>query len=110
MKMTDKEAMSPSTEDAIKYLEGMIFPQDFSPSTLRAVAVNKMAIAALLAQLERDNPKPLTLSIEAAADAIDLIERHGGCPPNKDCAEKQDCRKCYIEWLTSRLAPKEAQS
>ena len=52
MKMTDKDAMSPSTEDAIKYLGGMIFPQDFSPSTLRAVAVNEMAIAALRAQLE----------------------------------------------------------
>ncbi|MGL6015256.1 MAG: hypothetical protein ACRCZU_04065 [Selenomonadaceae bacterium] len=69
-----------------------------------------IALSALREKLERDNPKPLTLSIEAAADAIDLIERHGGCPPNKDCAEKQDCRKCYIEWLTSRLAPKEAQS
>lgn len=67
-----------------------------------------IALSALREKLERDNPKPLTLSIEAAADAIDLIERNGGCPPNKDCAEKQDCHKCYIEWLTSRLTPKEA--
>jgi hypothetical protein len=42
-----QRAMNPTLEEAIRYLKGMLFPQDFSPSTLKAVAVNKMAIAAL---------------------------------------------------------------
>ena len=46
-------AANPTIEEAIKYLEGMIFTQDFSPSTLRAKAVNTMAIAALREQAER---------------------------------------------------------
>ena len=46
-------AANPTIEEAIKYLEGMIFTQDFHPSTLRAKAVNTMAIAALREQAER---------------------------------------------------------
>ena len=48
-----ERAANPTTEEAIKYLEGMIFTQDFSPATLRAVAVNTMAIEALREQAER---------------------------------------------------------
>ena len=36
-------ATNPTTEEAIKYLEGMIFTQDFHPSTLRAKLVNHIA-------------------------------------------------------------------
>lgn len=46
-------AANPTIEEAIKYLEGMIFTQDFSPSTLRAKAVNTMAIEALREKQER---------------------------------------------------------
>jgi hypothetical protein len=46
-------AANPTIEEAIKYLEGMIFTQDFHPSTLRAKAVNTMAIEALREQGER---------------------------------------------------------
>ena len=48
-----ERAANPTTEEAIKYLEGMIFTQDFSQSTLRAKAVNTMAIEALREKLER---------------------------------------------------------
>jgi hypothetical protein len=47
-------AANPTIEEAIKYLEGMIFTQDFHPSTLRAKAVNTMAIAALREQQARE--------------------------------------------------------
>jgi hypothetical protein len=46
-------AANPTIEEAIKYLEGMIFTQDFHPSTLRSKAVNTMAIKALREQAER---------------------------------------------------------
>ena len=48
-----ERAANPTTEEAIKYLERMLFTQDFSPSTLRAKAVNTMAIEALREQAER---------------------------------------------------------
>ena len=50
-----ERAANPTTEEAIKYLERMLFTQDFSPSTLRAKAVNTMAIEALREQAEREN-------------------------------------------------------
>jgi rRNA maturation endonuclease Nob1 len=48
-----ERAANPTTEEAIKYLERMLFTQDFSPSTLRAKAVNTMAIEALREKAER---------------------------------------------------------
>ena len=48
-----ERAANPTIEEAIKYLEGMIFTQDFHPSTLRAKAVNTMAIEALREKAER---------------------------------------------------------
>lgn len=48
-----ERAANPTIEEAIKYLEGMIFTQDFHPSTLRAKRVNTMAIEALREQAER---------------------------------------------------------
>ena len=47
-------AANPTIEEAIKYLEHMLFTQDFSPSTLRAKAVNTMAIEALREKAERE--------------------------------------------------------
>ena len=35
------------TKEAIKYLKSMLFTSDMSESTLKAIAVNKMAISAL---------------------------------------------------------------
>lgn len=58
-RLTIEEAMNPTPEDAIKYLKSMVFPQDMSPSTLRAAAVNKMAIAALQEKIAE--PHKLTL-------------------------------------------------
>ncbi len=53
--MSERErAANPTTEEAIKYLEHMIFTQDFHPSTLRAKAVNTMAIEALREKQERE--------------------------------------------------------
>jgi len=46
-------AVNPTIEEAVKYLESMIFTQDFHPSTLRAKAVNTMAVEALREQAER---------------------------------------------------------
>ena len=49
-----ERAANPTIEEAIKYLEGMIFTQDFHPSTLRAKAVNTMAIEALREKQARE--------------------------------------------------------
>ncbi len=52
--MSERErAANPTIAEAIKYLEHMIFTQDFSPATLWAKAVNTMAIEALREQAER---------------------------------------------------------
>ena len=59
MNETEK-AMNLTVEDAIRYMEGMVFQQDFSPSTLKAVAVNKLCITALREKLEREKNEPLT--------------------------------------------------
>jgi|GEM_PF-3534308 len=48
-----ERAANPTIAEAIKYLEHMIFTQDFHPSTLRSKAVNTMAIEALREQAER---------------------------------------------------------
>lgn len=52
--MTIEQAMNPTIGEAIQRLEGMIFTADFSPNTLRAIAVNKLALAALREQAERE--------------------------------------------------------
>lgn len=57
--MTIEEATNVTIEDAIKFFEHTIFPQDFSPSTLRAKAINELVLAALRAQQQSN--KPLTL-------------------------------------------------
>jgi hypothetical protein len=63
-RLTMQEATNPTPEDAIKYLESMVFPQDMSPSTLRAMAVNRLAIAALQAQIKpRQQWIPVTESL-----------------------------------------------
>ena len=46
-RLSMEEASNPTLEEAIKYLKSMVFTQDMSPSTLRATAVNRMAIEAL---------------------------------------------------------------
>ena len=51
--MTIEQAMNPTIEEAIQRLEGMVFTSDLSPNTLRAIAVNKMSLAALRECAER---------------------------------------------------------
>lgn len=57
--MTIEEATNVTIEDAIKFFEHTLFPHDFSPSTLRAKAINELVLAALRAQQQSN--KPLTL-------------------------------------------------
>ena len=57
--MTIEEATNVTIEDAIKCFEHTIFPQDFSPYTLRAKAINELVLATLRTQLQEN--KPLTL-------------------------------------------------
>lgn len=52
--MTVEQAMNPTIEEAIQRLEGMVFTSDLSPNTLRAIAVNKLSLAALREQAERE--------------------------------------------------------
>ena len=54
--MTIEEATNVTLEDAIKTFEHVLFPQDFSPSTLRAKAINKLVLAALRAQQQSNDP------------------------------------------------------
>ena len=64
--MTIEQAMNPTIEEAIQRLEGMVFTSDLSPNTLRAIAVNKMSLAALRECAERR---------ERAADVAPVV--HG---------------------------------
>lgn len=41
----------------------------------------------------------ITENSEKLAKTIHAICCNGGCPPDKDCAKKQDCLKCLVEWL-----------
>lgn len=52
--MTIEQAMNPTIEEAIQRFEGMVFTSDLSPSTLRAIAVNKLALSALRERAERE--------------------------------------------------------
>ena len=54
--MTIEEATNVTIEDAIKCFEHTIFPQDFSPSALRAKAINELVLAALRAQQQSNDP------------------------------------------------------
>lgn len=54
--MTIEEAMNPTVEDAIKFFEQAVFSQDFSASTLRAKAINKLVLTALRAQQQSNDP------------------------------------------------------
>ena len=54
--MTIDEATNVTIEDAIKCFEHTIFPQDFSPSALRAKAINELVLAALRAQQQSNDP------------------------------------------------------
>lgn len=54
--MTIEEATNVTIEDAIKTFEHVLFPQDFSPSTLRAKAINKLVLSALRAQQHSNDP------------------------------------------------------
>ena len=57
--MTIEDATNVTIEDAIKTFELLVFSQDFSPSALRAKAINELVLAALRTQLQEN--KPLTL-------------------------------------------------
>ena len=54
--MTIEEATNVTIEDAIKTFERLVFSQDFSPSTLRGKAICKIALKALHAQQQSNDP------------------------------------------------------
>lgn len=103
--------MTIDVDDAIGYMQEMRSICDTSGGTVPQAY--DMAIAALRAQQEHigdvNEMMPLMLSIEEAAEAIELINFNRGCPPDKDCAREQNCHECYMEWLTNRQKLKEAQ-
>ena len=73
--MNLQEAMNPTIDDAIKYYKNMIFPQDMSAHTLRAVAMNKLVIKALQEKAARAAPenKALTAQWISAKDKLPEI-------------------------------------
>lgn len=60
------------------------------------------AIQALQEKLERENPQPLMIPVEQVAEVVEIISDNGGCPPDKDCPDGQNCAECIIEWLNCR--------
>ena len=62
--MNLQEAMNPTIDDAIKYYKNMIFPQDMSAHTLRAVAMNKLVIKALQEKAARAAPENKALTCD----------------------------------------------
>lgn len=74
-----ERAMNPTIDEAIKYLKGAIFTADMSQSTLRAIAINEMAIKALREQNRR----------------VPDIVRCGECKHNQ--SGDMDCPHNYIE-------------
>ena len=81
--MTIEQAMNPTIEEAIQRLEGMVFTSDLSPNTLRAIAVNKMSLAALRECAERR---------ERAADVAPVV--HGKWLFVANGAEAPECSVC----------------
>lgn len=73
--MTLDEAMNPTLDDAIKRLEGMVFTSDFSPQTLRAIAVNKLALVALREKAEREKGCECCVGHEELAYGRDTLKR-----------------------------------
>lgn len=45
--------------------------------------------------------------IDNIATAIETICDNGGCPPNKDCDEDQNCHECVIKYLKESVLMKE---
>lgn len=37
--------------------------------------------------------------IETAAYCVKIINNNGGCPPDQDCNDTQNCRNCYRDWI-----------
>jgi hypothetical protein len=62
-------------------------------------------IQALQEKAEQENLKPLTITLEQAANAIQIICDEGGCPPDTDCPHDGNCAECIKEWLISVYKP-----
>lgn len=112
--MNIQEAMNPSIDDAIKYYRSIIFPQDMSAHTLRAIAINELTIKALLEKAARAAPenKALTLfdkiteSPEKLAKFLGAIDigkiELDECFCKSDCGDDSGCPhelQCIINWL-----------
>lgn len=70
-----EKAANPTIDEAIQYFKGIMFPSDCSPSTLKAVAVNRMAINAL--ELQWDNQgEYLKEDIENALEVFDHLSQN----------------------------------
>ena len=69
-------------------------------SYVRAAYQNAATIVADLGQaidaLRRAAPENKPLTLDEVATAIRVVCENGGCPPNKNCVDKQDCHKWYI--------------
>lgn len=50
-----------------------------------------------------------SLTLDDIANVIEIVCENGGCPPDKDCTENQDCHKCLIEWLAYYRKPEPAE-
>lgn len=75
-----EKAANPTTEEAIKYLERMIFTQDFSASTLRAKAINKMSIEALREKMEREKEQGECVFCYADTEHNPFVSGYKFCP------------------------------
>ena len=73
--MTIEEATNVTLEDAIKCFEHTIFPQDFSPYTLRAKAINELVLAALRTQLQENKPLTLEELREMSGEPVWIVEQ-----------------------------------
>lgn len=79
--MNLQEAMNPTIDDAIKYYKNMIFPQDMSAHTLRAVAMNKLVIKALQEKAARAAPENKAVICPLLSDAeVKQPCLEGPCP------------------------------
>ena len=82
-----REDVKMDAKEAMEYLKSMFFPADMSESTLKAIAVNQMAISALEKQVPK---KPNKIHEDLDYEGFEVIT--GNCPNcNADVNQDDNC-------------------
>lgn len=94
-------------DDAVRESDEII--AECSPALQKELSEQKAHFELALEVMRRATANEPLITIKDAAEAIQIVCGNGGCPPDKDCAEKQNCHKCLAEWLAYRRKPEKEE-